>query len=78
MISWAAVVLAIVYITYRLIDPLPPHHFAIAAGIKGSGYDDFARQYARILAREGVELETRNYSGAVEHFDALRNAASGV
>ena len=78
VISWAAVVLAIVYITYRLIDPLPPHHFAIAAGIKGSGYDDFARQYARILARDGVELETRNYSGAVEHFDALRNAASGV
>jgi uncharacterized protein len=35
----------------------------------GSGYDNFARQYARILARHGVELEIRNL---------LRDPASGV
>jgi NMT1-like family len=43
-----------------------------------SGYNNFARQYARILARDGVELEIRNAAGAVENLDLLRDPASGV
>jgi hypothetical protein len=78
VLPWAATVLAVLYITYRLVDPLPPRHLAIAAGAAGSGYDNFARQYARILARDGVELEVRNSAGAVENLDLLRDAASGV
>jgi hypothetical protein len=73
-----AIVLAVLYITYRLIDPIPPHRFAIAAGTAGSGYDKFARQYARILARDGVELEVRNAAGAVGDLSLLRDSASGV
>jgi hypothetical protein len=42
------------------------------------GYDTFARQYARILAHQGVELDIRNSAGAVEDLDLLRDAASGV
>jgi TRAP-type uncharacterized transport system substrate-binding protein len=74
----AAIVLAVLYVIYRLVDPLPPRHLAIAAGMAGSGYDNFARQYARILARDGVELEVRNSAGAVEDLDLLRDPASGV
>ena len=74
----AAIVVAALYGAYRLVDPLPPHHLAIAAGAAGSGYDNFARQYARILARHGVELEIRNFAGAVENLDRLRDPASGV
>jgi len=73
----AAIALAL-YLVYRLIDPLPPRHFAIAAGIAATTYDDLARQYARILARNGVELEVRNYASAVEDLNVLRDAASGV
>ena len=78
VIALAAIVVAVLYVTYRLIDPLPPRRFAIAAGAAGSGYDNFARQYARILARHGVELEIRNFAGAVENLDQLRDATSGV
>jgi len=78
MISCSIIVLAILYIAYRLVDPLPPHHFVIAAGIAGTGFDDIARQYALVLARDGVELEIRNYDSSVQHFDALRDATSGV
>jgi uncharacterized protein len=78
VIASAAIVVAALYVTYRLIDPLPPRHLAIAAGAAGSGYDNFARQYARILARQGVELEVRNSAGAVENLDLLRDAAGGV
>ena len=78
LISLAAIVLAVLYVGYRLLDPLPPRHLAIAAGMPGSGYDNFARQYARILARHGVELEIRNSAGAVEDLDLLREGGSGV
>ena len=74
----AITVVAVFYVAYRLIDPLPPRHLAIAAGMAGSGYDNFARQYARVLARHGVELDIRNSAGAVENLDLLRNNASGV
>ena len=78
VIPSAAIVLAVFYMTYRFIDPIPPRHFVIAAGMAGSGYDNFARQYARILARDGVELEVRNAAGAVEDLNLLRDGASGV
>jgi TRAP-type uncharacterized transport system substrate-binding protein len=78
VLPWAAIVLVVLYIIYRLVDPLPPRHLAIAAGIPGTGYDVLARQYALILARDGVDLEVRNYASAIEHFDVLRDAASPV
>ena len=78
VVSSAVIILAVLYITYRWVDPLPPRHLAIAAGAAGSGYENFARQYARILARHGVELEIRNSAGAVEDLDLLRDPASGV
>jgi TRAP-type uncharacterized transport system substrate-binding protein len=74
----SAIVLVALYATYRLIDPLPPRRFAIAAGLEGSVYDNFARRYTRILARDGVELEVRNSGGAGENLALLRDAGSGV
>ena len=78
VLASATIALAVLYIIYRLVDPLPPHHFTIAAGSVGSGYDNFARQYARILARHGVTLEIRNAAGAVDNLELLRDAAAGV
>ena len=74
----AAAVLAIFYVAYSLVDPLPPRHLVIGAGIPGAGYDNFARRYARILARDGIDLEIRNTAGAVENLDLLRDPASKV
>ena len=78
VVALAATVVAASYIIYHLVDPLPPRRFAIAAGAAASGYDNFARQYARILARHGVEFEIRNFAGAVENLDRLRDPASGI
>jgi hypothetical protein len=74
----AVAVLAIFYLAYKLIDPLPPRHLVIAAGFAGSGYDNFARRYAQILAGNGVALEVRNTAGGVEDLDLLRDKTSGV
>jgi hypothetical protein len=55
VLSWAAIVFAFIYIGYHWIDPLPPRRLSIAAGAVGSTYDNYARQYAGILARNGVQ-----------------------
>jgi TRAP-type uncharacterized transport system substrate-binding protein len=78
VLASATIALALLYIIYRLVDPFPPHHFTIAAGAAGSGYDNFARQYARILARHGVTLEIRNAAGAVDNLELLRDPVAGV
>ena len=73
-----AVALAVLYVLFRVVDPLPPSRLVIAAGMAGSGYENFAKHYARIFARQGVELEIRNSAGAVENLELLRDPASGV
>jgi uncharacterized protein len=75
---WAAIAFAFVYISYRWIDPLPPRQLSIASGEADSIYDNFARQYAQILARDGVQLNVRNTAGALENLRLLRDPASGV
>ncbi|MEJ8851144.1 TAXI family TRAP transporter solute-binding subunit [Variovorax rhizosphaerae] len=77
-ILWAIVVVGVLCIVYRLVDPLPPRQFTIAAGIPGTTYDVYARKYAAILARDGVDLKVRNYPSAIQHFVALRDSTSGV
>jgi TRAP-type uncharacterized transport system substrate-binding protein len=67
IVIWLAAIVAALYVAYRFVDPLPPLHLAIAAGVAGSGYDDFAKQYARVLRNHGVELEIRYSAGAVEN-----------
>jgi uncharacterized protein len=78
VVPLAAIILAALYVTYRLVDPLPPHHLSIAAAMAGSGYNNFARQYASILARHGIDLEIHNSAGAVDDVNLLRDPTSGV
>ena len=59
VIPSAAIVLAVLYMTYRFIDPIPPSHFVIAAGMAGSGYDNFARQYAQPHLGRALRLRDR-------------------
>jgi uncharacterized protein len=75
---WAAIAFTFFYIAFRWIDPLPPRQLSIAAGEAGSIYDNFATQYARVLARNGVQLNVRNTAGALENVRLLRDPASGV
>ena len=78
LISSAAIVFGVLYVIYRLVDPLPPRHLVIAASTAGSGYDNVAKRYALLLARHGVELEIRHSAGAVEDLNLLRDPASSV
>jgi TRAP-type uncharacterized transport system substrate-binding protein len=74
----AAIGVGVLCVAYRLIDPLPPRHFAIAVAGVGSTYENSAKQYQQILARYGVELEIRHSASALENRHLLRDPASGV
>jgi TRAP-type uncharacterized transport system substrate-binding protein len=74
----ALILVSVLCITYLLVDPLPPRRFVIATGAPGSGYEDVAKQYQRILARYGIALEIRNSAGALDNLRLLRDASSGV
>ena len=36
VLASGAIVLAVLFVTYRLVDPLPPRHLVIAAALPGS------------------------------------------
>jgi TRAP-type uncharacterized transport system substrate-binding protein len=55
---------------YVLIDPTPPKHVSIAAGLEGSAYQDFAQRYREILARYHIDLQIETSAGSMEN---LRN-----
>ncbi len=74
----ALILVSVLCVTYLLVDPLPPRRFIIATGAPGSGYEHVAKQYRRILARYGVDLEIRNSAGALDNLRLLRDASSGV
>jgi TRAP-type uncharacterized transport system substrate-binding protein len=50
----------------------------IATGAPGSVYDTYSKQYQRILARSGVNLEIRSSVGALDNLRLLHDDSSGV
>jgi TRAP-type uncharacterized transport system substrate-binding protein len=76
--SAAALVLAVLYLGFRILDPVPPSRLVLVAGAAGSRYDEFARKYAQVFARQGVTLEIRHAAGALEGLAQLRDANTGV
>ena len=72
------IAVAAIYVTWRLLEPAPPHKITIAAGMPGGAYDRFARQYAQHFKDNGFELEVRNTQGSVENYALLQDENSGV
>jgi len=81
----AAVVLPVVlavalafWVTFKFVQPAPPRVVVMSTGAEGGAYQAFGLRYKAILARDGVTLELRPSSGAVENVARLRDPASDV
>ncbi len=61
------------WVAYHFIDPAPPKTIAIATGSDDSAYLDFANQYRRLLAQDGVTLELQTSGGALDNLVKLRD-----
>ena len=65
-------------LAYLSIEPAPDNHIVISAGREDGAYYQYAQQYAKSLAVEGVELEVLASNGSLENLQRLRDPGSDV
>jgi TRAP transporter TAXI family solute receptor len=65
-------------ITFWLWQPAPPKKVVMSTGAPDGAYQLYASRYRDALARQGVTLELRPSSGAVENLQRLRDPNSDV
>ena len=68
----------IAFIAYRWIDPTPPTHIVISTSDDEGDYQAYAKLYKDILKQDGVDLELRPSSGALENLSRLKDPNSDV
>jgi TRAP-type uncharacterized transport system substrate-binding protein len=66
------------WVAYQYIRPAPPDRIVISTGAESGAYHAFAKRYQEILARDGITLELRTSSGALENFRRLADDESEV
>ena len=65
-------------IAYRIIDPSPPKVVTLSAGQESSAYENLAKRYASVLAREGIHVKILRSEGSYENLDRLKDPNSGI
>ena len=65
-------------IAYRIIDPSPPKVVTLSAGQESSAYENLAKRYAAVLAREGIQVKVVRSEGSYENLDRLKDPDSGI
>ena len=75
VVRWAVVVIVLVaaalWVSLRLLQPMPPRKIVLAAGTDFGLYHQYALRYRDILARDDIEVEVRRSAGAGENFRLL-------
>ena len=61
----ALMVIALLFLN-RLVEPLPPRRITISTGREGGAYYMFAKEYARLAAKDGFSVEIQTGAGSVE------------
>ena len=72
------VLIVVIVVAYKFLDPAPPTHMVIATGDNEGDYQIFAQQYQDILKKDGVRLDIRPSSGPVENLQLLENDEANV
>jgi TRAP-type uncharacterized transport system substrate-binding protein len=84
---WLAVILplipplllfAIIWFATSTLSPLPPSSVTMATGPEGGAYQEVAKRYQEILARQGITLNLVPTAGALENLALLRDPRSNV
>ncbi len=75
-VAGLVLLIAAVWLTSLALQPVKRKIIVMTAGAEGGIYMTFARRYADALANEGITLDIRGSSGAVENYQRLKDAAS--
>lgn len=74
----AVIAVAGFWVAYQFVEPAPPKTLTIATGSASGGYYAFARQYAGVLAREGIALKVLETGGSLDNIDKLAGGEADV
>lgn len=66
------------WVSYHYVRPFPPRSLIMATGMEGGAFAFYGERYKQILARDGIRVDLRFTSGAVENLRLLRNRAQRV
>ncbi len=66
------------WITFKFVEPAPPRVVVMSTGGEGGAYQAFGLRYQALLAKDGIKVELRPSTGAVENVARLRDESSDV
>lgn len=70
---WIILIVGIGFVVaYQFVQPAPPKKIVITTGSETGAYYQFAKRYATILARDGIELEVRDSPGSLVNIERLQ------
>lgn len=72
------IILVALLIVFLFINSTPPKTIVMTSGDDGSMYYKIANRYAKILARNGVQLKVIKSEGSLENLDRLSNPSYRV
>jgi TRAP transporter TAXI family solute receptor len=62
---------AVCAIAYLVVDPAPPRQVSLATGQENSAYEQFGKQYAAALAKDGIKVTLQRSLGSQENLQRL-------
>jgi TRAP-type uncharacterized transport system substrate-binding protein len=68
----------LLFVAYRVLDPVPPSKVVLATGVEQGAYAAFGKRYAALLKEHGIEVELRHTQGTAENLALLNDPNSGV
>jgi TRAP transporter TAXI family solute receptor len=68
-----ALIIGMFWIASKFVDPAPPKLLYMTTGSESGAYHGYAKQYQQILARQGITLELKSSTGALENLQRLND-----
>lgn len=78
ILLFGTAIAASLWVSFQLLQPIPPRRIVLASGPETGLYHHFAQRYKAQLQREGVTVDVRTTNGAAENLDLLLDPTSGV
>ncbi len=76
---WIILIVGIGFVVaYQFVQPAPPKKITITAGAESGAYFQFAKRYASILARDGIELEVLASAGSQQNIERLQSGEAQI
>ena len=65
-------------VAYQFVEPAPPRHISISSGGESGAYYSFAKRYAELLEKNGIELEVKTSQGSQENLQRLKKGEADI